>query len=95
MNALIGDRFLKQFFGRRMPRHSANPPGETLTLLEYPAEKPAEQGCPNGEGQLIEKATPENEIKRVGQGEFKVEARLEAEKGIGSRAYTNIRGIAE
>jgi hypothetical protein len=60
MNALIGDRFLKQFFGHRMPRHTANPTGEVLTLLENTTEKPAEQGCPTGEGQLIEKATPEN-----------------------------------
>jgi hypothetical protein len=62
MNALIGDRFLKRFFGFRVPRHTVKPAGEALTLLEYTAEKPAEQGFPTGECQSIEKVIPENNI---------------------------------
>jgi hypothetical protein len=60
MNALIGDRFLKRFIGRRLPRHTDNPIGGALTLPEYAAEKPAEQGCPTGEGLPKEEAKPKN-----------------------------------
>jgi hypothetical protein len=61
MNALIGDRFLKQFFGRRLSRQMANPAGESPNLLENTAETPAGQGCPTGEGKLKEKAMSEND----------------------------------
>ncbi len=63
MNGLIGDRFLKRFFERRLPRHTANPASEALTLPEYTVEKPAEQGCPTGEGLPKEEAMPENKQK--------------------------------
>jgi hypothetical protein len=60
MNALLGDRFLKRFIGRRLPRNTANPVGEALTLPEYTAEKPAEQGYLTGDGLSKEEAKPEN-----------------------------------
>jgi hypothetical protein len=64
MNALIGDRFLKRFIGRRLPRHTDNPIGESLTLPEYTAEKPTEQDCPPSEDLPNEKETLE--IKKTG-----------------------------
>jgi hypothetical protein len=60
MNALIGDRFLKRFFGRRLPLQTDNPAFEALNSPENAAEKPAEQGCPTGKGLPMEEATPEN-----------------------------------
>jgi hypothetical protein len=60
MNALIGDRFLKFFIGRRLPRQMTDAAGEALTLPEYTAEKPAEQACPTGKGQPEEETNLEN-----------------------------------
>ena len=60
MNALLGDRFLKRFIGRRQPRRTTNPVGEALTLPEDTAEKPAEQGCLTGDSLSKEEAKPEN-----------------------------------
>lgn len=44
MNSLIGDRFLKQFFGRRMDRHTANPAGEAMALPANETDEPDESG---------------------------------------------------
>ena len=44
MHSLIGDRFLKQFFGRRMDRHTANPAGEAMTLPANETDMPDEPG---------------------------------------------------
>jgi hypothetical protein len=63
MNSLIGDRFLKRFFGNRSHRHSANLTRVALISPEPTAEKPAEQDCPTGEGLPKEEATPENKLK--------------------------------
>jgi hypothetical protein len=61
MNALIGDRFLKRFIGRRrrLPGYTADPVGEALTSPEPTAEKPAEAGCPTVEDLPKGEATPE------------------------------------
>ncbi len=75
MQGLIGDRFLKRFFGSRSHRRGANPADEALTLPEteakepevkrLKAEKPAEQGCPPRDGLPKEDATLEN--KKTGE----------------------------
>lgn len=62
MQSLIGDRFLKRFFGSRLQRSRTNANSEALTLPENgekppTAEKPAEQGCPPSE------VLPEKEAK--------------------------------
>jgi hypothetical protein len=65
MQSLIGDRFLKRFFGSRLDRNRANPNGEALTLPEneekHPsAEKPAKPDCPPREDLPKKEATLEN-----------------------------------
>jgi hypothetical protein len=46
MFSLIGDRFLKRFFGSSRPRHRANTAGEAMTLPEDGAEKAGEPDYP-------------------------------------------------
>ena len=65
MNSLIGDRFLKRFIGRRLPRNTANPVGETLISPEPTAEKPAEQDYPPSKDLPNEEETLE--IKKTGE----------------------------
>ena len=49
MQSLIGDRFLKRFFGDRSHRHMPNPAGEEKSLPENAAVKIAEPVCPSKE----------------------------------------------
>ncbi len=65
MNALIGDRFLKRFFGRQVQQHRAEPTHKALALPEDVAEKPAEQGCPPGKSPPKQDAMLEN--KQTGE----------------------------
>jgi len=60
MNALIGERFLKWFIGRRLSLDTDNPAGEVLSFPENTEEKPAEQVCPTVECLPEDEATPEN-----------------------------------
>jgi hypothetical protein len=70
MQSLIGDRFLKRFFGSRLQRSRANANSEALILPdneEKPpsAEKPAEQGCPPSEVLPEKEAELETTKKQV------------------------------
>lgn len=61
MQSLIGDRFLKRFFGSRLHRRRANPASEEITLPANETEKPDEPGYPT-RGKLPDTdATLENE----------------------------------
>jgi hypothetical protein len=61
MNALIGDRFLKQFFGSRFHRHRVNLASEAMTLPAHETDKSDERGYTTT-GILPDKdATLENE----------------------------------
>ncbi len=44
MNSLIGDRFLKRFFGSGLRRRTVNPTSEAENPVGDQAEKPAEPG---------------------------------------------------
>jgi len=44
MQSLIGDRFLKQFFGSRLHRRRVNPASEAMTLPANETDKPDEPG---------------------------------------------------
>ncbi len=65
MQSLIGDRFLKRFFGDRSYRHKPNPAGEDESTLEYEAANPTELYCspeedlPNKEAALETNETGE------------------------------------
>ena len=58
MQSLIGDRFLKRFFGSRLYRRRFNPAGEAMTLPANETDKPDEPGyttrgnLPNTEAML-------------------------------------------
>jgi hypothetical protein len=61
MQSLIGDRFLKRFFGSRLHRRRANPASEAMTLLANETDQPDEPGDTT-RGNLPDKdATLENE----------------------------------
>jgi hypothetical protein len=60
MLSLIGDRFLKRFFGSSRPRHRANTAGEAMTLLEDGAEKAGEPDYPPRENLPKKEATAED-----------------------------------
>jgi len=61
MNALIGDRFLKQFFGSRLHRRRINPASEVMTLPASETDKPDEPGCTTKGNPPDTDATLENE----------------------------------
>jgi hypothetical protein len=44
MYSLIGDRFLKRFFGSRFHRRRVNPTSEAVTLIANETDKPGEPG---------------------------------------------------
>jgi len=44
MQSLIGDRFLKRFFGSRFHRRRVNPASEAMTLPANETDKPDEPG---------------------------------------------------
>ena len=44
MYSLMGDRFLKQFFGSRLHRRKVNPASEAMTLPANETDKPDEPG---------------------------------------------------
>jgi len=73
MQGLIGDRFLKRFFGSRPHRHTASPAGEAITLPETDAEMPTEPGCLPNEDRQKKEPTLENkdtgEIKELASPE--------------------------
>jgi hypothetical protein len=65
MHSLIGDRFLKQFFGSRLHRRRVNPASEAGSPMENEGDKPTEPGYLPGEDLLENEATLEN--KKTGE----------------------------
>ncbi len=61
MNALIGDRFLKQFFGICLHRRRIIPASEAMTLPANETDKPDEPGCTTRRNPPDTDATLENE----------------------------------
>jgi hypothetical protein len=61
MQSLIGDRFLKRFFGSRLHRRRANPASEAITLPANETEKPDEPGYTTRGNPPDTDATLENE----------------------------------
>ena len=61
MQSLIGDRFLKRFFGSRSHRRRSNPASEAMTLPASESDKPDEPGYINRENPLDTDAILENE----------------------------------
>ena len=62
MNALIGDRFLRQFFGSRVHRRRVNPASEAGSPMENEGDKSTEPGYLPGEDPLEKEATLENKM---------------------------------
>lgn len=60
MQSLIGDRFLKRFFGSRLHRSWVNPIGEEKSLPENAAAEPAEPECPPNKDLSKKEAMLEN-----------------------------------
>jgi hypothetical protein len=60
MHSLIGDRFLKQFFGGRSNRRKVNPVSEAERPMENKGDKLIEPGNLLGENPLEQEATLEN-----------------------------------
>ena len=73
MQSLVGDRFLKQFFGSRLHRRRVNPASEAGSPMENEGDKPTEPGYFPGEDSLKKEATLENkntgEIKELAKPE--------------------------
>jgi hypothetical protein len=65
MQSLIGDRFLKRFFGSRLHRRRANPAGEAGNPTENEGEMFADPGFLSGEDLLEKEAL--QEIKNTGE----------------------------
>jgi hypothetical protein len=61
MQSLIGDRFLKRFFGSRLHRRRANPASEAMTLPANETDKPDEPGYTTRGNPPDTDATLENE----------------------------------
>lgn len=61
MYSLIGDRFLKQFFGTRLHRPRDYPASEAMTLLANETDKPDEPGYTTRGNPPDTDATLENE----------------------------------
>ncbi len=61
MYSLIGDRFLKRFFGSRFNRRRVNPASVALTLPANETEKPDEPGDTSSGNPLDTDAMLENE----------------------------------
>jgi hypothetical protein len=61
MYSLIGDRFLKQFFGSHLRLNRVNLASEAGSMLENEGDKPTEPGYSSGEDPLEHEATLENE----------------------------------
>ncbi|MGE5224715.1 MAG: hypothetical protein ACM3PY_19945 [Omnitrophica WOR_2 bacterium] len=61
MQSLIGDRFLKRFFGSRLHRRRANPASEAITLHANETDKPDETGYITRGNPADTDATLENE----------------------------------
>jgi hypothetical protein len=61
MYSLIGDRFLKQFFGGRLHLNRVNLTSEAGSPMENEGDKPNEPGYSPGEVPLENEATLENE----------------------------------
>ncbi len=61
MQSLIGDRFLKRFFGSRLHRRRANPASEAMTLPANKTDKPDELGYTTRVNPAEADATLENE----------------------------------
>ena len=61
MQSLIGDRFLKRFFGSRLHRCRANPASEAITLPANETDKPDEPGYSTRGNPPYTDATLENE----------------------------------
>jgi hypothetical protein len=74
MYSLIGDRFLKQFFGSRLHLHRVDLASEAGSPVENEGDKPTVAGCSPGEdplknetmleykktGEIMEPASPDN-----------------------------------
>jgi hypothetical protein len=65
MYSLIGDRFLKQFFGSRLHLHRVNLASEAESSMTNEGYKPTEPGYFPGEDPLENEAKPEN--KKTGE----------------------------
>jgi hypothetical protein len=61
MQSLIGDRFLKRFFGSHFYQLRVNPANEAITLPENETDKPGEPGHTSIGTPLDTDATLENE----------------------------------
>lgn len=61
MHSLIGDRFLKQFFGSRSNRRKVNPASEAGSPKDNAGDKLIETGNILGEDPLEKEATLENQ----------------------------------
>ncbi len=61
MQSLIGDRFLKRFFGSCLHRRRVNPASEARTLTASETDKPDESGYTTRGNPPDTDATPENE----------------------------------
>jgi hypothetical protein len=61
MYSLIGDRFLKRFFGSRLHRRRVNPASEAITLPVNETDKPDEPGYTTRGNPPDTDATLENE----------------------------------
>jgi hypothetical protein len=61
MQSLIGDRFLKQFFGSRLHQRRVNPAIEAITLPTNETDKPDEPGYAQRGNPPDTAATLENE----------------------------------
>jgi len=61
MYSLIGDRFLKRFFGSRFHRCRVNPASEAMTSPANETDKPDEPGCTTRGNPPVTDATLENE----------------------------------
>lgn len=68
MYSLIGNRFLKQFFGSHLHLHRVNLASEAESPMENEEDKPTEPGYSPGEDPLENEAALENEqIDEVNQ----------------------------
>jgi hypothetical protein len=67
MYSLIGDRFLKQFFGSRLHLHRVNLASEVENPMENKEEKLTEPGYSPGEDPLENEAMLENAQDKVNQ----------------------------
>jgi hypothetical protein len=65
MYSLIGDRFLKQFFGSRLNLHRVNLASEAESPMKNDESKPTEPGYSPGEDPLENEAKPKN--KKTGE----------------------------